>query len=334
MKRYFLGLDTSAYTTSVAAVDTDGVLLLDERRLLAVAKGERGLRQSEGVFQHVNNIPILFEGFGNVLSELVPGAIVYSEKPRPAEDSYLPVFRVGRSVAIALSKVLGVPAIAATHQESHVFAGIWSNVLLRQQVESQLERGQEQELLAVHLSGGTSELVHVHMEKSGKLELNRIGATTDLHAGQFVDRVGVSLGLPFPAGPQMEELAAKAAGSSDSRLQLPAAVKGLEISFSGPTTAAMRMISQGAPPAAVAKAVLDCISKTLVRWLRNAKKATGLAKCLLVGGVMSNKFIRQELVSSLEPEGFELFFAEPKYSTDNAIGLAYYGYLLARTGQL
>lgn len=334
MRHYFLGLDTSVYTTSAAAMDPAGVLLFDERRLLTVGEGERGLRQSEGVFQHINNLPLVLNDVWKTTSGVLPGAVIFSEKPRPVEDSYLPVFRAGTSAAKSLSGVLGIPAISSTHQAGHLFAGVWSNPVLRRSVEDSLISGQDQEFLAVHFSGGTSELVHVQLSKSGEVELDVMGATADLHAGQFVDRVGVRLGLPFPAGPHLEKLASTASDFSQSALRLPVAVKDLEISFSGPTTAAMRIISQNVPPAEVARAVLSCVSRTLVKWLRNARKAAHLDRCLLVGGVMSNGYIRKELAAALEPEGFELFFAEPKYSTDNAVGLAYYGYLLARLGKL
>ena len=90
-----LGLDTSCYTTSVAAVALDGQVLASVRRLLVVKQGGRGLRQSEGVFQHTQNLPQLVKQLKEQLPDLEPVAISASFTPRDVEGSYMPVFTVG-----------------------------------------------------------------------------------------------------------------------------------------------------------------------------------------------------------------------------------------------
>ena len=113
-------------------------------------------------------------------------AVCVSRQPRDDDNSYMPVFLVGDAHGRALAAMLGVPCFASTHQRGHIAAA---------RVDSGIRDG---DLLAVHLSGGTTELLSL---KSDDLQL--LGGTLDLHAGQVVDRTGVSLGLPFPAGPHL-----------------------------------------------------------------------------------------------------------------------------------
>ena len=204
--------------------------------------------------------------------------------------------------------------LPSTHQEGHVWAGVWSSKL-RSRLESVLAQGQSFTTLAVHLSGGTSEVVQVEVAGGDSgLKIQELGATTDLHAGQFVDRVGVALGLPFPAGAALEELAREAA---DPVPNLPHSVQNLSVSFSGPTSAAMRLISQGASPAGIAHATFKSIADTLVKWVANASQASGIDQCLFVGGVASNGLIRRWVTDDLEAKGIACHFCDPKYSTDN-----------------
>src|SRR5690606_7183010 len=121
-----LGIDTSAYTTSVALVGVDGQLLADARTVLAVPAGSRGLRQSEAVFQHIRRLPELMERvMGSGRARVM--AVAASTAPRPVPDSYMPVFKAGEAVARAVAAALGVPFVPLSHQEGHVWAGLWSD---------------------------------------------------------------------------------------------------------------------------------------------------------------------------------------------------------------
>lgn len=331
-----LGIDTSNYTTSVALVDDRGHLIIQERKLLDVGEGERGLQQSSAVFQHLVRLPELLDklwvpaistGQGQKLADSVK-LIAVSTRPRPREGSYMPVFRVGEGYAKALAAALQVPLLETTHQEGHLMAGLWSAV-----------GPQSNEFLAVHLSGGTTELLKVQrlprLRTENELEVSRsvtreffqvelLGGTQDLHAGQFVDRVGVALGLSFPAGPALEKLACEA---GESKLSLPSSVKGMSISFSGPESQAQRFIAAGKQPAEVARAVENCIAVSLVKLLLQAVQLLGIKEILIVGGVAANGYIRTKLQQKLEHPavGAKLFFAEPAYSSDNAVGVALLG---------
>lgn len=291
-------------------MDEAGRLLADERRLLTVPAGQRGLQPSAAVWQHTVNLPELME---RALGPEHPpvAAIAASVTPRPAAGSYLPVFRVGEGHARSLAAALRVPFFPTTHQEGHISAGLFS---------SQADLGER--FLAIHLSGGTTELLQVQRQGPGFAE-ELIGATTDLHAGQFVDRVGVALGQPFPAGPHLERLAAEGIPGA---VTLPASVSGLRVSFSGVGTRATRLVGQ-ARPADLALAVFHCLAKTLEKWLLAARDATGLREALVVGGVAANGILRHRLSGRLEHPavGMRIAYAQPRFSTDNAVGVALIG---------
>jgi len=310
--RLFLGIDTSYYTCSLALVDEAGRLLEDQRRLLAVAEGARGAASHQAVWAHLNALPELA---GPVLREHGPhvAAVAASVKPRPVEGSYLPPFRVGEGFGQTVAAALGVPFYATTHQEMHIQAGLWSS--------DNPPRGDQ--FLAVHLSGGTTELIRV-TRRPGGFDEELLGGTQDLHAGQFVDRVGVALGLPFPAGPHLERLAA---GGEPGRVKLPAPVRGYTLSFSGPETAAQRLVGS-AEPADLALAVFHTVARSVEKWLLHAMEETGLREVLIVGGVAANEIVRGRLRRRLEHPavGARLAFSQPRFSTDNAVGTA----LLAR----
>lgn len=312
----YLGIDTSYYVTSVALVDQAGRLLEDRRRPLVVARGARGHSPAEAVWGHVKALPEVIEP---VLQQYGPeiAAVAASVRPRPFAGAFLPPFKVsegyGRTVAAALS----VPFYESSHQEMHISAGLWS--------ADQPPQGEQ--FLAVHLSGGTTELIKV-TRRIGGFDEALLGATADLHAGQFVDRVGVALGLPFPAGPHMEQLAA---GGTPGQVTLPSHVHDRTISFSGPETAGQRLVGKVAP-ADLALAVFMCVSKTLEKWLRAAVAETGIKEILVVGGVASNGILRERLREKLEHRavGARLAFARTPFSSDNAVGTA----VLARANHM
>lgn len=309
-----LGIDTSNYRTSVCAVDAEGCIVGEVRELLPVPEGQRGLRQSEAVFAHVRQLSALAERLPAGVGRSVV-AVAASVAPRPQEGSYMPVFEVGATLGRFLARMWGVPFYPTTHQEMHVAAALAT-------ADRTLDVDR---FLVVHVSGGTSDVLLCVRRRQG-FALERIGGTTDLYAGQLIDRVGVALGLPFPAGPHLEALAKEAA----EPFAVPSAVNGLSFSFSGPETALLRAIREkAASPAAIARAAEHCIAKTLEKVLRQAI-ARGYPKdVLLVGGVAANGYIRAHLKKRLEHPavGAVLAFASPTYSGDNAYGVALLGWM-------
>lgn len=303
-----LGIDTSCYTTSVALMGEDGSLVADERRPLAVKAGGRGLAQSEMVYQHTRNLPELFAAAAaKAGGPLALAAVAASTQPRSLPESYMPAFLVGAGYARVIAVAQAVPFVSLSHQEGHILAGAWS-----------AGGPAERRFLAVHASGGTTEIALVARDDAG-LKVEALGGTSDIAAGQIIDRIGVALGLPFPAGPSLEELAL--AGQT-APASLPVAVRGLKLSFAGPETQALRLLAKGETPAAVAAGVQNCVADSLLGLCRAAIDATGAGAILFVGGVLANAYIRGRIAAILGAAGVSLHFPAARYSGDNAVGAA------------
>ena len=226
--------------------------------MLRVASGERGLRQSDGVFQHVRNLGEIMPALMADADRAKIKAVAVSTRPRPEQDSYMPVFLAGKTAAITLANALDVRLIELSHQQGHVRAALNRN-----------EQLMGRRFLGMHISGGTTEIFTV----GSNLEIGLIGCA-DLHAGQLVDRVGVSLGMAFPSGKHMEVLASERSG--DPAVRLPIWVRGTQCSFSGTESAAQRLIEQGADGADIAYAVYDAMARTFHKLIVNAADETGL----------------------------------------------------------
>lgn len=312
-KEVVLGLDTSCYTTSVALMDLAGNLVADERRLLTVKPGHRGLAQSEMVFQHTRNLPDLVEQLD--LTGLTVRAIGVSAKPRPREDSYMPAFLTGLGMARSLGKLLGVPVHRFTHQHNHMYAGLWS-----------VGKTAPDRFLLVHISGGTTDFLLCEKQSDGRFTLTPQGTSIDLHAGQFIDRVGVALGLPFPCGPHLEKLA------EEAREPYPLKVwtQETQLSLSGPCSQALRAVEKGADPASLALGVERAISRGLSRTLFYVCKQQELHQVLLAGGVSANGELRRQIGDYLQKRQIELWVPDPKYSVDGAVGNAWAAVLAER----
>ena len=301
-----LGIDTSCYTTSAALVSVEGELLGSARRLLTVGEGERGLQQSQGLFQHVKNLP-------DMIGQVMQGApqicaVCASVRPRPAEESYMPVFRAGESQARAAAALLRVPFYPVSHQEGHVRAAM---------VDAGIDAGRP--FLALHLSGGTTEIL---LADQGRLTL--LGGSLDLHAGQLVDRTGVRMGLGFPAGPALEKLAMQAAPQG----LLGVSIKGTSCNLAGAENKIERWLAQGElSREQIAAEVFDFLCRTIERMIENACEATGARQALLAGGVASSMLLRSMLNVRAKKRRLNcrLHYAHPELSGDNAVGVALLG---------
>ena len=276
--------------------------------MLSVPFGDRGLRQSDGVFQHVRQLSPLLTSLFSAVDRTSIGAVAVSASPTAQEDSYMPVFLVGLKQAEALSAALGVPLIRVDHQSGHIRAALYGN-------EALLER---ERFFAVHISGGTTDVLLVEPHRDAPYRIVRVGTSTDLHAGQFVDRVGVALGLSFPAGKHLETLANAAKTRS---VKLASAVKGTDCSFSGAESAAQRLLTD-TPKEEIAYGVYDCLARTLAKLFAAAQREHGALPFLVCGGVASSALLRDMLRTRFAGE---LYFGEPALSADNAAGVALLG---------
>lgn len=299
--RNVLGIDTSNYTTS-AALYADGKVR-QEKLLLPVRQGELGLRQSDAVFHHVQQLPQVLE---RLLSEQdgAIAAVGASARPRDLEGSYMPCFTVGIGTAKAAALALSVPFFSFSHQAGHIAAALYS--------AGKLDLLQER-FLAFHVSGGTTEAVLVTPEKERLFQAEIVARSLDLKGGQAVDRVGGMLGLPFPSGKYLEELALQ----SDAPFSIRPSMKGADCSLSGVENKCRKMLDEGHPKEDVARYCLLSILAALDGMAAALRNVYGGLPMLFAGGVMSNGIIRKALT-----EKYGAVFAEPAFSSDNAAGIA------------
>ncbi|MBR0507574.1 MAG: O-sialoglycoprotein endopeptidase [Clostridia bacterium] len=302
-----LGIDTSCYTTSVACANEKSIVFF-RGTMLSVPLGGRGLRQSDGLFQHVKQLPGLLSELFSGIDRSAIRAIAVSAAPTSRPDSYMPVFLAGLSQAESLASALSVPLIRVDHQSGHIRAALYGN-------ETLLEK---ERFLAAHVSGGTTDLLLVEPHRDAPYRIEPVGTSTDLHAGQFVDRVGVALRLPFPAGRHLETLAVNAA---EKNVKLPSAVDGTNCSLSGAESAAQRLIG-AVPDEELAFGVYDCLARTLSKMFASACEQFGDLPVLVCGGVASSRLLRTLLKKRFRGR---LYFGRPEFSSDNAVGVALLG---------
>ena len=298
----YLGLDTSNYTTSAALYDSDTNQIQMRKQLLPVKDGSIGLRQSEAVFLHVRQLPALLEELSDARGERLSG-IGVSVSPRRAEGSYMPCFLVGDAVAVSLAAMMKIPKYAFSHQEGHIMAALYSAD--RMQLA-------DSKFYAFHVSGGTTECLLVQKDGSG-FQVKLLSASLDLKAGQAVDRVGGMLGLPFPAGKYLDELAQHC----EEPVRVRPALKGLNCSFSGLENQCRKMLSENREPAYIAKYCISFVTETIAAMTEAVFAEYGYKPVLYAGGVMANSMARETLTGR-----FDGYFAQPEYSSDNSAGIA------------
>lgn len=308
-----LGIDTSNYTSSLSIV-SGNKLISDRRKLLNVEKSKIGLRQSEAVFQHIHNLPYLMSLVKQDIKDMSIDAIGVSNKPRPVEDSYMPVFKVGESFADFLSACLNIPVFKTSHQEGHIEAGIYSTNM-----------NVQKSFIALHLSGGTSEILKVEPKDSCKpgcfgFSIQIIGGSDDLSAGQFIDRAGVSLGFDFPAGKAVDDCALE---GSPLTYKLSYSTRCGNMSFSGPETAVSKLISKGAETNDISASVMECISDSIINALKWCVKEYNINDVLFAGGVSSSRYIQKHIKDELKAPQYNIHFCSPMFCTDNSVGTAF-----------
>lgn len=299
----FVGFDTSNYTTSIALLDDE---MKQYKQILSVKSGERGLRQSDAVFQHTVNIPRLIEqaSFENIQ------AVGVSTRPRNIDGSYMPCFLVGEAVATAVAKSNNVSLHKTSHQVGHILASLYST--------NQIDLINNK-FIAFHLSGGTTEALLVEPAKDELITAKIISQSTDLKAGQAIDRAGVMMGLSFPCGKELDKLSKL----SDAEYKIKPSMKDLNCSLSGVENKAKTMLEKGEPKENISKFVLSYVCATVNEMLIRIENEFGKLPVVFSGGVSSNSMLRDVIQSQ-----HNAFFAAPEFSLDNAAGVALYARIM------
>ena len=304
MSEYFVGIDTSNYTTSFGIVDQSGNVIANIKKLLFVAEGECGLRQSDAVFAHIKNLPEVLAKANEALAKREVRAVGYSSKPRNVDGSYMPCFLCGVDTALAFCTGRECESFEFSHQCGHVSAaltsaGAWDIA--------------DKPFIAFHVSGGTTEVLLCKRSENG-FDAEIIGGTRDISAGQAIDRAGVMMGMTFPCGAQLEREASAFVGKVQ---KTKISVNGAFCNLSGLQNLSAKVYKETNDKAYTSAYLLDFIGRTLYEMALGAREEYGEYPIVFGGGVMSNK----RICSMLEKLG-DVYFAEPALSSDNAVGIA------------
>lgn len=304
----YLGIDTSNYTTSVAMYDSESCEIVQQKRLLPVKEGAIGQRQSDAVFGHVKALGDITEALMN--GKTSPVALACSVSPRDEVGSYMPCFLSGKMAAKVTASVANIPLYETSHQVGHVVAAVYGAGCMQLL---------EKPFLAFHISGGTTQCLHVMPHDQKIVEIDTIAETMDLNAGQVIDRVGGMLGLSFPAGPALEKLAAQ----SNKSYKIKATFKDMNCCLSGVENQCATKLQLGESPEDIAKYCMSYIREVLITMTEKATEKHRDLPVVYAGGVMSNKFLQAAIAEHFKAtQDQELYFAPPQYSADNAAGVA------------
>ena len=312
-RKLFLGIDTSNYTTSLSLVDDTGKVLLNHKRLLIVKEGERGLRQSDAVFQHIKNANEASVILREYMSESdgVICAVGVSGTPTYNDGSYMPCFMAGLSFAEMIAAANDIPLYSFSHQAGHIMAALYS---------ADAVHLKNSDFAAFHVSGGTTDIIKVTSDTDMIIMPVTVGGTLDINAGQAIDRAGVMMGLSFPAGREIERLALL------NREKIPSpvcCVKGMTCNLSGLENKAAQLYNKTENKELVAAFVIRSVEATLTKMLDGLYSSYGEIPVVFAGGVMSCSILHNSLA------GKDRFFAKPEFASDNACGtalLTYYKY--------
>ena len=304
----YLGIDTSNYTTSAALYIPESNLIIQKKKLLPVKKGEKGLRQSDAVFHHTQQLPQIVRDLLDECGEEIT-AVGASSRPRNVEGSYMPCFTVGLGVAECIAAVNKINVRRFSHQQGHIAAALYS--------ADKLEL-LKKKFIAFHVSGGTTESLLIRPDDDDIITCDITASSSDLKAGQAVDRVGIMMGLDFPCGPEIDKLAQK----SDKVYKPKVPIKDGNCSLSGIENKCRQMMENGETNEDTARFCIDYIACALEKMTEYALDKHGDLPLVFSGGVMSNSIIKERFTRK-----FGAYFAQSAFSSDNAAGTAILTYL-------
>lgn len=231
---------------------------------------------------------------------------------------------VGVCFAKGIALQTGKPILGINHIDAHVYANF-------------IEHKPEFPFLSLVVSGGHTQLTYVDKPFSHKL----LGKTRDDAAGEAFDKTGKILGLPYPAGPEMDKMAKN---GNPKAFKFPRAMmkEGLDFSYSGLKTSVLyhirdieeskreEYISKNLPD--LCASISDAITDVLIAKLKRAAKETGAKDILIAGGVSANSMLRKKAQQWASRENRNVFIPSPVYCTDNAAMIAVTGYMKAKAG--
>ena len=313
-----IGIDTSCYTTSIAAISLNKEVIFNKKIMLKVKDNSKGLRQSEAVFQHVNNLGEISEEISSIMEKYNICGVCASTKPRPIEDSYMPVFNVGSNFGKLFSKLNNCYFYETTHQENHIEASLLTNKIRN-----------KDKFISVHMSGGTTEILLVNKDKLA-YKIDIIGGSKDISFGQLIDRIGVNMGYKFPCGKYLDENALNC--NEKIEFGLKTSVKDGYMNLSGIENQVNKIINDHTKEY-ISKLLMDTISRSIIKAVIQISKENDINEVVFAGGVSASKYISNKVINGLKKQNIIAYFTKGEYSTDNAIGCALIGLKNFKTGE-
>lgn len=224
---------------------------------------------------------------------------------------------VGLCFAKGLAISAGKPLVGVNHIDAHMYANF-------------IDYQPEYPFLSLIVSGGHTQLVYVKEPFHHQI----LGKTRDDAAGEAFDKTGKIMGLPYPAGPEMDQLAKK---GDRGFYDFPRGMinKGFDFSFSGLKTSVLYYVQERGDEFVkenlndICASISAAITDVLVAKLKRAAKKTGVKSILLAGGVSANSMLREKTEKMAKSMNLELYIPRLEYCTDNAAMIAMTGYLKA-----
>jgi len=300
-----IGLEGTAEKTGVGIVDSEGNILALQGRALLPEKG--GIHPREAAEHHAENlVPLIKKSLAEAnLNPEDLDLVAFARGPGLG-----PALRTVATAARSLALSLDVPVVGVNHCIGHIEIG-------------RLTTGC-QDPLTLYVSGGNTQVTAFD---SGRYQI--FGETLDIAIGNCLDQFARTVGLGHPGGPRVEELAL----ASDNYLKLPYTVKGMDLSFSGLLTAAIRKYESGATLEDVCFSLQETAFAMLVEVTERALAHSKKSEVLLVGGVAANQRLRDMLEVMTQEHYADFFMPEMRYCGDNGAMNAWLGLLMYRHNQ-
>ncbi len=295
-----LGIEGTAHTLGIGLVDDSGNVLAN---VLKNYQPSEGIHPREAANHHAKHlVPAIEEAFeeGDVRKEDI-GLIAFSRGPGLG-----PCLRTVATAARALSLSLGVPLTGVNHCVAHLEIGRLTT--------------EADDPVLLYTSGGNTQVIAF---SRGRYRV--FGETLDIGIGNMLDKFGRGKGMPFPAGPIIEEIAA----DGSSLLELPYSVKGMDVSFSGVLTAASKM---DAPLEDICYSLQETTFAMLTEVTERALAHTKKDEVLLGGGVACNQRLREMVDIMTRERGAASYAPLKSLCVDNGAMIAWNGLLMYDAG--
>jgi len=304
--KYCLGIESTAHTFGVGVVTFDGKIVANAKDTFTTEKG--GMIPNE-VAKHHRDVKarILAEALMQAGIKIEDVSLIsYSRGPGLTPE----ILDVGRMLAIELAKKISVPLAGANHSVSHLTIG---NLITK-----------AKDPVYLYVSGPNTQVIAL---AGGKYRI--FGETLDIGLGNMLDKFARDAGLGFPGGPKIEELARQ----STNYIELPYAVKGMDVSFSGILTKAEQLLQKGTTAADLCYSLQETCFAMLAEVAERAIAHTGKNELLLIGGVAANKRLGEMLDKMCKARGATFYAVPLQYSGDQGVMIAWQGVLQHKSGE-